>query len=238
MKTTFVTKFAARTAAIACLLSLSTGTAVAEDSRNNLDQRIKQLANHLEVMQVDETTRIPPAILRRAKGIILLREIRAGLIVGVRAGGGVALVRRGEGSDWSVPAFMRTGEGSAGLQIGGQRQITAILIMNDEGMKVFTEPRFRIGVDAQAVAGPRGVGAEARVQPDVPMLVYGADEGLFAGVTVEGGFLMPDERANRAYYRDADTTMRDILFGDRLEATPSIAEFHQVLARWEAQAGH
>jgi len=209
----------------------------AQQSREEMDQRVRQLANHLELMQVDETTRIPPAVLRKAKGMILLREFRAGFVVGVRAGGGVALVRRGEGASWSVPAFMRTGEGSAGLQIGGQRQITVILVMNDDGMKVFTEPRFRIGVDAQAVAGPREAGAEARLNPDIPMLVYGASEGLFAGATVEGGFLAPDDRANRAYYRDADVTMRDILFGDPLEVTPAVSEFHSVLARWEAQVG-
>lgn len=219
-------------------LIASPSTASATDTKEDTEAYIQQLTQYLEMMQIDDTSSIPAAILRRAKGIIILSEIRAGFIVGVRKGGGVALVRKeGALGGWSAPAFMQTLEGSAGLQIGGQRQLTVILIMNDQGMKVFTEQRFRIGVDAQAVAGPREAGAEARLQPDIPMLVYGVSEGLFAGATVEGGTLGPDDEANRVHYGEVDITMRDILFGDGKEKSVAAGALEMFLMRWDAQAG-
>jgi len=60
----------------------------------------------------------------------------------------------------------------------------------------------KLGADASAAAGPKGRDAEAAT--DVTMraevLSYSRSRGLFAGVSLEGSTLRPDEDANARLY--------------------------------------
>ena len=62
--------------------------------------------------------------------------------------------------------------------------------------------KVKLGADAAAAAGPKGRSAEGAT--DVAMraeiLSYSRSRGLFAGVSLEGSTLRPDNRANEKLY--------------------------------------
>ena len=154
---------------------------------NKLDRRMRRMVLDFESIMSDSQSRIPAVILQEAEGIIILRQFKVGLGVGIKAGGGIAMVRDKKTRKWSAPSFMKAGEGSWGLQIGAQGIVHIFLLMNKEGMMVLTAPRFRVGVDAAATAGPVDTGVEAKIGVGTPIYVYSNSSGLYAGATFEGG---------------------------------------------------
>ena len=188
---------------------------------NKLDLRMRRMVLDFESIMIDSQSRIPTALLRDAQGIIILRQFKVGLVVGVKAGGGIAMVRDKKTGKWSAPSFMKAGEGSWGLQIGAQGVVHIFLLMNKEGMRVLTSPKFRIGVDAAATAGPADTGVEAKIGVGSPIYVYSNSSGLYAGATFEGGFLLPNNKSNAEYYRNSSLMMGDILFDNKVEVPES-----------------
>lgn len=207
--------------------------ASAEKKRNKLDKQIGKLTDYFEDTMRTPTSRIPSWLLSKAEGIVILRQYKAGFIFGVKGGRGVALVRDPATRRWSPPAFINTGEGSWGIQIGGQVIDSILVIMNEEGMRVLDQPNVRIGLDASASAGPVGAETEAKYTPGTPIYVYAKSGGLYAGASIEGGFLVPDGRANRTYYGDDTLRMADILFNGRASITPAGRELVSMINRFE-----
>ncbi|MDE3197930.1 MAG: lipid-binding SYLF domain-containing protein, partial [Acidobacteriota bacterium] len=127
------------------------------------------------------------------------------------------------GVGWSAPAGMRIEGGSFGLQIGASEQDVMLLVMNDTGMKHLLTNKFTIGGEATAAAGP--VGRDISAQTDAvlraEMLSYSRSRGLFAGISLQGATLRPDDDANRELY-GKEMNNRDILMGS--VKTPSAAE--------------
>jgi lipid-binding SYLF domain-containing protein len=87
--------------------------------------------------------------------------------------------------------------------------------MNDGGMKHLLSDKFTIGADATGAAGP--IGRDASAQTDAKLnaeiLSYSRSRGLFAGISLEGATLRPDEDTNKELY-GRQATNREILTGD------------------------
>ena len=98
-----------------------------------------------------------------------------------------------------------------------------LLVMNDGGMKHLLSDKFTIGGEATAAAGPigRDASAETDAMMKAEMLSYSRSRGLFAGISLEGATLRPDEETSRELYGRAATN-REILTGDF--KTPPVAE--------------
>ncbi|HLM99964.1 MAG TPA: lipid-binding SYLF domain-containing protein, partial [Bryobacteraceae bacterium] len=91
--------------------------------------------------------------------------------------------------------------------------------------------KFTIGGEATAAAGPigRDVSAQTDAMMKAEMLSYSRSSGLFAGISLEGATLRPDEETNRELY-GRDATNREILTGDF--KTPAVArKFERALSR-------
>ena len=92
--------------------------------------------------------------------------------------------------------------GSFGFQLGGQATDFVLLVMNQEGARSILSSKVKLGADASAAAGPKGRDAEA--DTDVAMraevLTYSRARGLFAGISLEGSTLRPDNDANERIY--------------------------------------
>ena len=92
--------------------------------------------------------------------------------------------------------------GSIGFQIGGQATDFVLLVMNARGAHAILKSKVKLGADASAAAGPKGRDAQAAT--DVTMraevLSYSRARGLFAGVSLEGSTLRPDNDANARVY--------------------------------------
>ena len=184
-------------------------------ARSDADARLDAAADLVSDMMKASDKGVPQDLLNKSRCVILVPGLKkAAFLVGAKYGRGFAMCRRENGVGWTAPASMRVEGGSVGFQIGGSEQDVMLLVMNDTGMKHLLTNKFTLGGEVTAAAGP--VGRDASAQTDVvlraEMLSYSRSRGLFAGISLEGATLRPDEEANRELY-GSDTTNKEILKG-------------------------
>jgi lipid-binding SYLF domain-containing protein len=205
-------------------LSLLATSAFAQNTLTRKDYvtRIETCEAILREFMLRPTTAIPSDILQRARALIIVNQIKAGFIFGVKDGYGVVMVKRPDGS-WSVPAFVNAGEASLGLQLGATSVETVYVIMDDETPRLLYNQRFNVGADAKAIAGPRVAEAENynRAILNTPVLVYTKTAGLYAGATVKAGYLSRNDNANRAFY-NTTSSLPEILYSDWITPPPEV----------------
>jgi lipid-binding SYLF domain-containing protein len=156
-----------------------------------------------EIMNIPDD--IPKDLLEKADCVIVFPSVlKAAFIVGASYGRGAMSCRSGDdfSGPWSAPTMMALEGGSFGLQIGGQATDFVLLVMNQRGANAILESKVKIGGDASAAAGP--VGRTAAASTDVTLraeiLSYSRSRGLFAGISLEGSTLRPDNDANERIY--------------------------------------
>jgi lipid-binding SYLF domain-containing protein len=218
--------------------SMSTG-AYAADREVKVDDRLDASAETLTDMMGASDKGIPQELIDKSHCVVVVPGMKkAGFIFGAKYGRGFAVCRRTGGSGWSAPAAMRVEGGSVGFQIGLSETDVVLLVMNDGGMKRLLSDKFTIGGDATAAAGPigRGLTAQTDAMMKAEMLSYSRSRGLFAGISLEGATLRPDEESNKELYGH-DTTNREILTGDF--KTPEVAgKFEHALHRESPARDH
>jgi lipid-binding SYLF domain-containing protein len=177
---------------------------------DKLDDKLRNFASYLDTLQANPQTKIPPQVLQHARGVIIIRQVKAGFGIGFQAGSGVAMVRDTQTGAWSPPAFITNVEGSYGFQIGGQKSDSVLLLMDDRGMELLKGGGAKLGVNVRATAGPSSAGGEFKMDSiKEPILVYSDAGGLYAGAAIEGGGIGPADKANAVYY---GFSMREVLF--------------------------
>jgi lipid-binding SYLF domain-containing protein len=184
--------------------------------------RIETCEAILREFQADPQLAIPGQVLRQAQALVIVNQVKGGLVLGLQYGHGVVLVRRPDGT-WSIPVLVKAGEASLGLQLGGQRVETIYVLMDTKTPRLLFANRFNIGVDASAVAGPRTYEAE-KLNRDIlstPVLVYGRNNGYYAGATVKTGWVDRHDFANSAYYK-TEYTMPELLYGNVVTAPAAV----------------
>ena len=209
-----------------CLTALAVLSSAATNKRDVLVKHLDSCEAILQDLQASTKTAIPADILRRAKGIVIVNQFQAGLFLGIKDGYAVAMVRRPNGK-WSVPAFLRAGELSFGLQAGGKVTNTVIVLMDDTAPRLLFKSRFNFGAEARAAAGIRVAEREAvTTEPfsrEANVLVYALSEGYFLGAAIKTGHMSPDESANQLFY-NSNNRMPELLYSDWVQA-PAEAKF-------------
>jgi lipid-binding SYLF domain-containing protein len=103
---------------------------------------------------------------------------------------------------WGAPTMMALEGGSFGFQIGGQATDFVLLVMNERGASGILSSKVKLGADASVAAGP--IGRDASAETDATLraeiLSYSRARGLFAGVSLDGSTIRPDNDANRQIY--------------------------------------
>jgi len=192
------------------------------EKTDKLTGRVETCEAILREFQADPQLAIPAEILRQSKALAIVNQVKGGLILGLQYGYGVVLARRDDGS-WSIPVFIKAGEASLGLQLGGQRTETIYVLMDKDTVRRLFDGRVNIGVDARAIAGPRTYEAE-KVNKDIlttPVLVYGRNQGYYAGATVKTGWIDRNDSANWDYYH-TPYVLPELLYGDFVKVTPQV----------------
>lgn len=159
-------------------------------------------ATFTEIMGAPDDA-IPGDLLRRAHCAVIVPGLKKGaFVVGAQYGKGFALCRAARGQGWSNPAAVRLEGGSFGLQLGGQETDIFMLVMNPSGMNKLMSSKFTIGADASAAAGPVGRTAEAKTDAylTAEILTWSRSRGLFAGISLAGSTVRPDENDNKDLY--------------------------------------
>ena len=206
-------------------------TAFAQVGRPELVQRIESCEAILQEFQAKPETAIPHHVLQAAKGIIIVNQFKAGFFLGVKDGYGVILVKKPDGR-WSVPVLINAAEVSLGLQAGATTQESVFIINDAQIPRSLFKSRFRIGVDAKAVAGPKNAEKERfnKELLEAPMLAYTKSVGLFAGATVKAGNISRNDRANFALY-NTRYTMPELLYSDWVTPPQEVVPLMNLLQR-------
>jgi SH3 domain-containing YSC84-like protein 1 len=92
--------------------------------------------------------------------------------------------------------------GSFGLQIGGEATDFVLLVMNERGARGILASKVKLGADASVAAGPVGRTASAETDATLraDILSYSRARGAFAGISLEGSSIRPDNGANKQIY--------------------------------------
>jgi lipid-binding SYLF domain-containing protein len=156
-----------------------------------------------EIMNIPDD--IPQDLLDKAECVIVYPSVlKAAFIVGGSYGRGAMTCRGGEHftGPWGAPSMMALEAGSVGFQLGGQATDFVLLVMNPRGATAILSNKVKLGADMAAAAGPKGRNATAATDITLraEILSYSRSRGLFAGVSLEGSTLRPDNDANEKLY--------------------------------------
>src|SRR5262249_51213604 len=90
--------------------------------------------------------------------------------------------------------------------------------------------KVKLGADASAAAGPKGRDASAATDATMraEILTYSRSRGLFAGISLEGSTLRPDNDANKKLYKK-DVHAKDIVLHQVVRAPNSARQLISVL---------
>ncbi|MGH9714548.1 MAG: lipid-binding SYLF domain-containing protein [Candidatus Acidiferrales bacterium] len=211
---------------IAMFLMASTAFAGPRETRKQEDRLKDAGAVMSEILNMPDS--IPQSILDRTKCVVVVPSVRkAAFVVGASYGRGTMVCRTGPhfAGPWGAPSMMAVEGASFGLQIGVEATDFVFLITNERGADSLLRSKVKLGGDVAAVAGP--VGRDAQADTDAYMraeiLTYSRARGVFAGVSLEGSTLRPDNEANEDLY-GRKISAREIVFGPEPPIRPAAAE--------------
>jgi lipid-binding SYLF domain-containing protein len=171
-----------------------------------------------EVLNIPDN--IPTDLLEKAECVIVIPSVKK-LAFGIGAdyGRGAMVCRTGEKfrGPWGAPAMYALEGGSIGFQIGGEATDLILLVMNDRGMESILSSKVKLGAEASVAAGPKGRDASAATDAwmQAEILSYSRSRGVFAGISLEGSTIRPDDEASEQVYGHA-IKAKDIVRGEKI----------------------
>jgi lipid-binding SYLF domain-containing protein len=196
-------------------LSLATVLGIPACAQEKEADRVENAGKVLKEI-LDAPDSIPQDILDKTKCVVILPSVlKFAIGIGGSYGRGVMSCRGGDTfhGPWGPPAMMALEGGSVGLQLGGNATDFVLLLMSDSSARGVLNSKVKLGADASAAAGPvgRAASAESDVTLRAEILSYSRSRGLFAGISLEGSTLRPDNKANKELY-GKEVEAKDIVF--------------------------
>jgi lipid-binding SYLF domain-containing protein len=216
---------------LAILTLLMAVPALAQQEEN---ERLDQAATVMkEILAVPDD--IPRTLLDKAECVVVYPSVKkAAFVVGGSYGRGVITCRSGQDFDgpWSAPAMFAMEGLSVGFQIGGEAVDFVLLIMNEAGANSVMSSKVKLGGDASVAAGPKGrtATAETDVVMKAEILSYSRSRGVFAGVSLAGSTLRPDDGANKELYGRA-ITAKEIVREGKVKPPASAGRLLEILGK-------
>jgi SH3 domain-containing YSC84-like protein 1 len=186
-----------------------------------------------EILNVPED--IPQDLLNKAECVIVLPSVKKFAFgVGGSYGRGVMTCRSGRefNGPWSAPTMMALEGGSFGFQIGGQATDFVLLVMNRRGAESILSSKVKLGGDMSAAAGPvgRNASAETDIAMQAEILTYSRARGLFAGISLAGSTVRPDNDGNERIYGHG-VSAKDIVINSKIRPPASAKSLLSTLNR-------
>jgi lipid-binding SYLF domain-containing protein len=213
-------------------VALAFGTVGAHAS-STTDKRLDESLRVFESFSFLTEQSIPTWLLERAYGVVVVpRVIKGALIIGGRGGKGVMAVRNPDGS-WSNPVFVTLGGANVGFQWGVQSTDLVLVLMSRKSVEGIAGGKFTLGADASVAAGPVGRSAAAATDAtfSAQVLAYARNEGIFAGVAIDGSVIAIDDNANASAYGVSGILASQILAGEAGTPPPGALAFTEALKR-------
>jgi lipid-binding SYLF domain-containing protein len=178
---------------------------------------------------------IPQDLLEKAECVVVIPSVmNVALGVGGSYGRGAMVCRSGKSFNgpWGAPAMYALEGGSFGAQVGGEAIDLVLLVMNKRGVDALLKSKVKLGGNASVAAGPKGraVGASTDASMRAEMLSYSRSRGLFAGVSIAGTTLRPDDDATAEVY-GRKITARSIVTGKGITVPASGQHLVDVLQK-------
>jgi len=208
-----------------------TAFAVSAHAQSKEQDRVESAGTVVkEIMDIPDD--IPQSVIDKADCVVVLPSVlKAAFIVGASYGRGVMTCRTGDNmrGPWGAPSMMALEGGSFGLQAGGQATDFVLLLMSERSATSILSSKVKIGGDASA-AGPvgRNASAETDVTFRAEILTYSRARGLFAGISLAGSTLRPDNSGNQALY-GKKISAKDIVLKGAVPPPPSAQLLLQTL---------
>jgi lipid-binding SYLF domain-containing protein len=202
------------------------------DDKEKDEDRLKNAGTVLtEILNIPDD--VPQDLLDKADCVVVFPSVlKAAFVVGASYGRGAMTCRSGGNFNgpWGAPSMMALEGGSFGFQIGGQATDFVLLVMNDSGANGILSSKVKLGGDASVAAGP--VGRDASAETDASMraeiLSYSRARGVFAGISLEGSTIRPDNDGNERIY-GAKIPAKDIVIAHDTAVPPSAADLISTL---------
>ncbi len=181
-------------------------------AQNNEQSRLENCGVVMEeVLNIQES--IPQDLLEKAECVIVIPSMmKVAVGVGGAWGHGAMVCRSGKAFDgaWGAPAMYSLQGGSIGAQLGVEATDLVLLVMNPRGAGALLDNKVKLGAGASVAAGPKGRAAEASTDATMraEILSYSRSRGLFAGVSLSGTSLRPDNDASAQVYGQKVTARR------------------------------
>lgn len=211
---------------LAVCVALSASAVGAQKNEPNKEQgRLAECATVIsEVLDVPDN--VPQEVLDKAECVIVIpsmTKIALG-VLGGSYGRGAMVCRSGPNFNgpWGAPAMYAIEGGSFGLQLGAEATDVVLMVMNRRGVDALLSSKVKLGGEASAAAGPKGrhVSASTDASLRAEILSYSRSRGLFAGISLDGTSLRPDDDATEEVY-GRKLTARQILTGTGVAVPPS-----------------
>jgi len=176
-------------------------TARASSNREDDVHRIQDSAQIFQEIMGTPDRAIPQDLLDSAQCIAIIpSEMRLAFFVGANYGKGLVTCRAAK--SWSAPLFLSVTGGSFGFQFGGSSTDYILVFRGRRGLQKLLSDKFKIGGDVSAAAGPVGRSAAAGtdIELHAEILTYSRSRGVFAGISLSGAVVRPDDDGIKALY--------------------------------------
>ncbi|MCO6430672.1 MAG: lipid-binding SYLF domain-containing protein [Deltaproteobacteria bacterium] len=201
--------------------------------RLELKAQLSRAADVYSLLALGSGADVPHELLERAECIAVLPGVvKAAFLAGGQHGSGVVSCRD-EKLGWTAPAFITMTAGSFGFQIGAQEVDVVLLMMAKNSRRSIASSKLTLGGDIAVAAGPVGRLAKGETDLDLSGIYsFARSRGVFAGVSLEGAVVRPNDRATSTYY-GRQLMIEDILFKYAVTILPREAgRFISMLPRW------
>ncbi|XP_072291219.1 SH3 domain-containing YSC84-like protein 1 [Eucyclogobius newberryi] len=172
---------------------------------------------------------IPAHVIAKAEGLAIISVIKAGFMITARGGSGIVIARLAD-RRWSAPSAIGIAGLGGGFEIGVEVSDLVIILNQRAAIEAFSKGgNLTLGGNCTVAVGPMGRNVEADVALRSPAAVftYCKSRGLFAGISLEGSYLIERKETNRKFYA-RDIRASAILNGD-VDPPPECYDLYHIL---------
>ena len=181
--------------------------------------------------------RIPPGVIKNAKGLAVFTTMRTGLWVSGAGGSGILVGRKDDGT-WSQPVGIMLHTAGLGFLVGVDIYDCVLVLNTPEALAAFSRWRCTVGGEISAVAGPAGVGGmlETEVHKrQAAVFTYLKSRGFYAGVQIDGTVVIERTDENERFYGER-ISAKDIIAGKAQSREPELRMLMATLKSAEGDA--
>ncbi|XP_028324850.1 SH3 domain-containing YSC84-like protein 1 [Gouania willdenowi] len=172
---------------------------------------------------------IPPHVIAKAEGLAIISVIKAGFLVTARGGSGIVIARLAD-RRWSAPSAIGIAGLGGGFEIGVEVSDLVMILNQRRAIDAFTKGgNLTLGGNCTVAVGPvgRNVEADVALRSTAAVFTYCRSKGLFAGISLEGSYLIERKDTNRKFY-EREIRASAILNGD-VEPPPDCYDLYHIL---------